>query len=239
MFSIKQSKIQQAINNMGNGMLGAVIASMLVGGGLVGASTSNYWQSKILSNESSITAAVTQSNNLNSSIGVNQQKIDELKAKVAILESRLPSTINSSTVRPPNQTVTTIGNYTMVIAAENNQPYNRDDYGSHNNSTLCQNADRDPYTGIQITQCHVDHVVSLKEAHQSGSFIWNNSKKKSFSQYQANHLASQACINLSKQDSDLARMALCSYCQHYRLWRSGFYCFAQRPLPTSKNYLKN
>ena len=79
MFKIKQSRISRAFANMSNGMLGAVIGLTLVGGGIVGASTSNYWQNKISANESSITAAVAQSNNLNASVGENQFKIGELK----------------------------------------------------------------------------------------------------------------------------------------------------------------
>ena len=107
--------------------------------------------------------------------------------------------------KPPLATNTlTIGAYVLALSAETDSNYNRDDYGDHNNSQLCKNPETDPYTNLVITNCHVDHVVALLEAHQSGGFKWDNSKKKQFSQYRDNHLASQGCVNMSKAGHDLA-----------------------------------
>ena len=57
----------------------------------------------------------------------------------------------------------------LQVAAEHDPGYERDDWGPHNSST-CSGAvgSPDPYTGTAIDTCHVDHVVALDEAHESG-----------------------------------------------------------------------
>ena len=112
MFKIKQSKLSQVVSNMSSGMLGAVLAVTIFGGGLAVASTSTYWQNKISANELSIIAAVTQSNRVNSVAGDLQQKdhqhdndISQLKRRVRILENQL----NQTTPAPGFQTFTVNG----------------------------------------------------------------------------------------------------------------------------------
>ena len=62
----------------------------------------------------------------------------------------------------------------------------------------------DPYTGKAINNCHVDHVVALAEAHQSGASDWPQSKKRRFSRDRDNHLGVEGCLNQSKRGHDLS-----------------------------------
>ena len=96
-----------------------------------------------------------------------------------------------------------IGSYQLSLRSENNAPYERASYGPHK-SSLCANASKDPYTGLPITSCDVDHVVALAEAHQSGAWTWSADKKRLFSQDATNHLATLSCVNRSKGAKDVA-----------------------------------
>ena len=51
-----------------------------------------------------------------------------------------------------------------------------------------------------LTRCdtNIDHVVSLKDAHDSGAGFWNNSLKKKFANDKVNHVPSCSRINSSK-----------------------------------------
>lgn len=51
---------------------------------------------------------------------------------------------------------------------------------------------------------HVDHVVALKEAYDSGASNWSSSKKKRFANDPSNQMCLDAKINMSKSDHDLA-----------------------------------
>ena len=53
------------------------------------------------------------------------------------------------------------------------------------------------YTG-KVCKTNIDHVVSLKDAHDSGAFKWNKKKKKIFSNDKKNHVPSCIKINSSK-----------------------------------------
>ena len=92
----------------------------------------------------------------------------------------------------------------LQVAAEHDPGYDRDDWGPHN-SSLCSGAvgSPDPYTGTAIDTCHVDHVVALDEAHESGGWQWPAGRKQQFSQDPANHVASRACVNQSKGGDDI------------------------------------
>ncbi len=92
----------------------------------------------------------------------------------------------------------------LPVAAEYSIGYDREEWGPHN-SGLCRGAvgSSDPYTGTRIDTCNVDHVVALREAHESGGWDWPPSQKQRFSQDPANHVASRACVNQSKGADDI------------------------------------
>ena len=97
------------------------------------------------------------------------------------------------------------GALTLLVAAEYDAGYDRDEWGPHN-SGLCRNAlgALDPYTGTVIDVCNVDHIVALDEAHESGGWAWPSTDKRVFSQDPSNHVASRACVNQSKGGDDIA-----------------------------------
>ena len=98
-----------------------------------------------------------------------------------------------------------IAGHLLVIANEFQGSFERSDYGNHK-SKICKPAPLlDAYTSLLIIDdCQVDHVISLKEAHQSGGYKWNKEQKRRFSQYAANHIATKGCVNQSKGAHDVA-----------------------------------
>ena len=106
----------------------------------------------------------------------------------------------------------------LPVALEHDGDYDRDDWGPHD-SDLCRGAvgSSDPYTGTPIDTCNVDHVVALREAHESGGWTWTVGTKRQFSRDPENHVASRACVNQSKggddifewSDADIASSSAC------------------------------
>tara|TARA_E500000178_G_scaffold257195_1_gene253742 strand:- start:2102 stop:2653 length:552 start_codon:yes stop_codon:yes gene_type:complete len=71
------------------------------------------------------------------------------------------------------------------------------------NRKLFQYKSYSPDTDIgfyTLSKCdtNIDHVVSLKDAHDSGAGIWNNSLKEKFANDKSNHVPSCSRINSSK-----------------------------------------
>ena len=54
------------------------------------------------------------------------------------------------------------------------------------------------YTGKTCDFINIDHVVSLKDAYESGASSWSDSKKKAFANDRANHVPSCGRVNSSK-----------------------------------------
>ena len=54
---------------------------------------------------------------------------------------------------------------------------------------------------------HVDHIVALKEAYDSGAAAWSSTRKAEFANDPANLWCLDASVNLSKSDDDLAEWA--------------------------------
>ncbi|XXK44756.1 DUF1524 domain-containing protein [Porticoccaceae bacterium nBUS_17] len=54
------------------------------------------------------------------------------------------------------------------------------------------------YTGKTCDFINIDHVVSLKDAYESGAASWSPSKKRSFANDRANHVPSCGRVNSSK-----------------------------------------
>lgn len=100
-----------------------------------------------------------------------------------------------------------IGTNGLIIALESQAAYDRSHYGEHK-SNICSTSRIGAFTALPLESCHVDHVVALKEAHQSGGHAWSIEKKKQFSQDPINHLATRACVNSSKGARDAAEWTL-------------------------------
>lgn len=95
------------------------------------------------------------------------------------------------------------------------QPYHCHNSGKSSNSSQKSSSgyDRDNWSynsssarkrlGCDSTE-HVDHVVALKEAYDSGASNWSSSKKKQFANDSANQMCLNAKTNMSKSDGDLA-----------------------------------
>ena len=72
-----------------------------------------------------------------------------------------------------------INNRHEVLALESLVPITMDDDGCKVESGLWF----DPYTGLTFTDpsdLDIDHLVPLKEAHQSGAHAWSNDKRKNY-----------------------------------------------------------
>ena len=54
------------------------------------------------------------------------------------------------------------------------------------------------YTGKTCDFINIDHVVSLKDAYESGALSWSDSKKESFANDSSNHVPSCGPVNSSK-----------------------------------------
>ena len=57
------------------------------------------------------------------------------------------------------------------------------------------------YTNQPCDFINIDHIVSLKDAHESGAASWSDSKKKTFANDKANHVPSCGRVNNSKGSS--------------------------------------
>jgi hypothetical protein len=54
------------------------------------------------------------------------------------------------------------------------------------------------YTGKTCDFINIDHIVSLKDAYESGASSWSDSRKKTFANDRANHVPSCGRVNSSK-----------------------------------------
>ena len=54
------------------------------------------------------------------------------------------------------------------------------------------------YTNKSCDRINIDHVVSLKDAYESGASVWDGSKKEIFANDRSNHVPSCARVNSSK-----------------------------------------
>ena len=100
------------------------------------------------------------------------------------------------------------------------------------------------YTGVHCENRTVDHVVSLKDAYESGASKWSDQLKQKFANDRMNHVPACSRINSAKgslRPSDLVRISkdrngvdfilqdLCSYLEIYRRVKEEY------ALTTSKN----
>lgn len=54
------------------------------------------------------------------------------------------------------------------------------------------------YTGLKCERVNIDHVVSLKDAHDSGAHSWTSEAKEIFANDRKNHLVACRSVNSSK-----------------------------------------
>jgi len=54
------------------------------------------------------------------------------------------------------------------------------------------------YTNKSCSSINIDHIVSLKDAHDSGAASWSTYKKRTFANDKANHVPSCGRVNSSK-----------------------------------------
>ena len=73
--------------------------------------------------------------------------------------------------------------------------YDRSDF---NYRSYKPNTDVGFYTGKTCDFINIDHIVSLKDAHESGAANWSASKKKAFANDRRNHFPSCGRVNSSK-----------------------------------------
>ena len=89
---------------------------------------------------------------------------------------------------PPDQTA--------ASAASTSDGYDRDNWRFNSSSAraelMCDSTE------------HVDHVVALKEAYDSGAATWTNVRKRQFANDRDNLWCLEASVNISKSDHDLA-----------------------------------
>ena len=73
--------------------------------------------------------------------------------------------------------------------------YNRSDFNYH---SYKPNVSIGFYTNQSCDFINIDHLVSLKDAHESGAASWSPDKKRSFANDKANHVPSCGRVNSSK-----------------------------------------
>ena len=73
--------------------------------------------------------------------------------------------------------------------------YDRKDFNFH---SYKPNTSTGFYTNQSCDFINIDHVVSLKDAYESGAASWSNSKKESFANDTSNHVPSCGPVNSSK-----------------------------------------
>ena len=73
--------------------------------------------------------------------------------------------------------------------------YDRSDF---NYRSYKPNTDVGFYTGKTCDFINIDHIVSLKDAHESGAASWSDSKRQTFANDRRNHVPSCGRVNSSK-----------------------------------------
>ena len=82
----------------------------------------------------------------------------------------------------------------FIFAAQSSNKYDRDKFGYKSYKI---NIKKGFYTG-KSCKTNIDHVVSLKDAFQSGAYYWNSEMKKKFSNDKSNHVAACYKVNSLK-----------------------------------------
>lgn len=97
--------------------------------------------------------------------------------------------------------------------------FNRDAWGFRSYKS---NVRQGYYTGKTCDAVDIDHVVSLRDAHDSGGAVWPLSRKQTFANDRQNHVPACAAVNRSKGASgpaDFFRKASDGRGRDYRIIR--------------------
>ncbi len=97
----------------------------------------------------------------------------------------------------------------LAVAAEHTGPGYDRGHWEHRSGHLCDTPGTDPYTAAPYTpdQCDVDHIVSAREAWESGGWQWTPEQQRQFGRWQPNLTPSLDCVNRSKGAGDTAEWA--------------------------------
>ena len=82
-----------------------------------------------------------------------------------------------------------------VASATYAEGYNRSDFNLHRYKP---NTSISLYTGQSCALINIDHVVSVKDAYDSGGASWGAAKNESFANDRSNHVPSCGRVNSSK-----------------------------------------
>ena len=72
------------------------------------------------------------------------------------------------------------------------------------------------YTNQTCSSINIDHIVSLKDAHDSGASSWSTYKKRTFANDKANHVPSCGRVNSSKGSA--GQRTFCAEAMMARVW---------------------
>ncbi len=97
---------------------------------------------------------------------------------------------------PSRRQGASIGSSTDSSASGQSDGYDRDNWNYDSASARTA-------LGCDASE-HVDHVVALKEAYDSGASGWTNARKSEFANDRANQWCLDSSVNVSKSDHDLA-----------------------------------
>ncbi len=103
----------------------------------------------------------------------------------------------NSALKPPQKPSSRPGSIERLGTPEPIIAYDRDLYGFESYPTYAKSGF---YTG-RSCDTNIDHVVSLKDAHESGASRWTLAERGAFSNYRLNHVPSCKRINSSKGSS--------------------------------------
>jgi len=103
----------------------------------------------------------------------------------------------NSAPKPPQKPSSRPGSIERLGTPEPIIAYDRDLYGFESYPTYAKSGF---YTG-RSCDTNIDHVVSLKDAHESGASRWTLAERGAFSNYRLNHVPSCKRINSSKGSS--------------------------------------
>lgn len=92
-----------------------------------------------------------------------------------------------------------------IYGSSSARPFNADDFKYHNYKAYSAVGF---YTGANCSSLEVDHIVSFRDAHESGAIDWSGFKKALFANDRKNHVPACADINSLKADLPPAELIL-------------------------------
>lgn len=86
----------------------------------------------------------------------------------------------------------------LFTASNSSYGYDREEFAFESYKGL---ATTGYYTGAKCKVTHIDHVVSLRDAYESGANEWTLEQKAAFANDRENHVVACGSVNSSKGDS--------------------------------------